>query len=190
MNRRRTLATAETVLALGTVALLFGACGGGSSPGVASVRGSSTSTTIAGGAGNSGGPPTQAQLRAMLKFAQCARKKGLSNFPDPPYRAGELDNLGYTKYSPQMEKADRECHALALASGFVESKAEIEYYLQQDLKTSECMRAHGVTDFPDPSSKGGGPWPLNQSTLNQPDYSSAAKVCGAPPSAPPPRPAG
>ncbi len=183
--------SAPVFFALVLAGLLFAACGGASPPGVASVTGSSTSTTIAGGvAGNSGGPPTQAQLREMLLFAECARKHGLYSFPDPPYHAGELSNLGYYKGSPQIKKANRECHALALASGFVESKAEIQYYLQQDLKISECMRAHGVANFPDPSSQGGGPWPLKPSIMNQPDYSAAAKACGAPPPGLPPHPAG
>jgi hypothetical protein len=96
----------------------------------------------------------------MLKFAECARRHGVLNFPDPPYQDGELNKDGFAKGTPQMEKADRDCHALALASEFVESKAEIDYYLRQDLKISECMRAHGVANFPDPSSTGnGGPWP-------------------------------
>jgi hypothetical protein len=172
------------------VGLFFAACGGSSGPGVASVKGSSTSTTVAGGAANSGSPPSQAQLRAGIEFAECARKHGLHNFPDPPYQDGELNRLGFYKDSPQMDKADRECHALALASGFVETQAEKEYWLQEYLKISECMRAHGVADFPDPSSKGGGPWPLTPSILNQPGYSAAAKICGAPPAQPPPRSAG
>jgi hypothetical protein len=187
-NKRRRLAkTAVGALVFGAAALLLGACGGASPPGVASVTGSSTSTTVAGGiAGNSGGPPTAAQLRAMTKWAACVRRHGLPNFPDPPYQDQELNKLGYTKYSPQMIKADNECHALALAAGAVESKAEIEYYLRRDLEISKCMRAHGVTNFPDPSSQGGGAgWPLAQSISNQPDYSNAAKVCGAPPARPP-----
>ncbi|MGA8297016.1 MAG: hypothetical protein WB770_08250 [Acidimicrobiales bacterium] len=170
--------------ALAIVGLVLAACGGGSGPGVASA-GSSTSTTIAGNvAGNSGGPPTAAQLEAMTKWAACVRKHGLPHFPDPPYQNGELNKMGYTKYSPQMIKADNACHALALAAGAVESQAEREKYLAQDLKISQCMRAHGVTHFPDPSANGGFVQSVSQSQSleSNPNYSAAAKVCGAPPS--------
>jgi hypothetical protein len=166
---------------------------------VANISGSSVPTTNAAGiSGNSGSPPTAAQLVAMTKWAACVRKHGLPNFPDPPYQNGELNKLGYTKYSPQMVKADNACHALALAAGAVESQAEIDTYLKQDLKVSECMRAHGVTNFPDPTShsQSGGPsagWEMNASIMNQPDYANAAKICGAPPgisTAPAPKPNG
>jgi hypothetical protein len=195
MSRRHMATTAVTVLALGTVALLFAACGGASSPGVASVKGSSTSTTIAGGvAGNSGGPPTQAQLQAMTKFAQCLRKHGLPNFPDPPYSSGELRNLGYAplghpgKYAAQMAKATNACHELALAAGFVQSQAEQEQHLAQMLKISECMRANGVSNFPDPNAQG---VIISPSIVANPSYSAAVKKCGGPPSAPAPtQPAG
>lgn len=171
-------------LALAAVALLFNACGGSGGPGVVSITGSSTSTTVAGGvAGNSGGPPTAQQLVAMTKWAACVRKHGLPNFPDPPYQNGELNKLGYTKYSAQMVKADNACHALALAAGAVESQAEKEKYLAQDLKISQCMHVHGVTNFPEPSANGGFVQSVSQSQSleSNPDYSAAAKACGAPP---------
>jgi hypothetical protein len=189
MNQRRTAAAAATVFTLATVALLFAACGGGSSPGVASIKSSSTSTTIAGGvAGNSGGPPTQAQLQAMTKFAQCVRKHGLPNFPDPPYSNGELRKLGYgpagpanpsPKFAVLMQEATNACHTLALAAGFVHSQAEQEQHLAQMLKISECMQANGVSNFPDPNAQGG--FMLSPSIVANPSYSAAAKKCGGPP---------
>ena len=182
--RTRKLRAAGVGLALAAVAVLFAACGSGSAlPGVAKI-GSSTSTTTAGGAaGSSGGPPTAQQLVAMTKWAACVRKHGLPNFPDPPYQGDELNKLGYTKYSPQMIKADNACHALALAAGAVESQAEKEKYLAQDLKISECMHAHGVTNFPEPSANGGFLQSVSQSQSieSNPNYSAAAKVCGASP---------
>ena len=173
-------------LALAAVALLFAACGGSGGSGVASITGSSTSTTTAGGAaGSSGGPPTAQQLVAMTKWAACVRKHGLPNFPDPPYQNGELNKLGYTKFSPQMIKADNACHALAVAVGAVLSKAELEKVIAQELKVSQCMHAHGVTNFPEPSANGGFVQSVSQSQSieSNPNYSAAAKICGAPPAA-------
>ena len=50
----------------------------------------------------------------------CAQAR-TPNFPDPPYQSDELNKLGYTKFSPQMIKADNACHAVAVAAGAVES---------------------------------------------------------------------
>lgn len=178
------LRTAGVGLAVSAVALLFGACGQASPPGVASINASSTSTTIAGGVAGNSGPatPPPAQLRAMLKFAACARKHGLTNFPDPPYGAGELQRLGYYKGSPQVDKADKECPALALASGWVESQAEIERYIKIYLQMAKCMRNHGIENFPEPNGKA--QLNVSESVEEEPGYPAAAKVCGAPPRAP------
>jgi hypothetical protein len=172
---RNTWCTVPIALLIG-VACLMAACG--ESPGVASL-GSSTSTTISGGAGNSGGPPTAAQLKATTIWAGCVRKHGLPNFPDPPFSDGELNKLGFTKNSPQMLAANKACHADALAAGVVQTPAEIQQHLQQMLTVSNCMRAHGITTFPDPDSSGG--FFMSPSVSNTPGYTAAAKTCGAPP---------
>jgi hypothetical protein len=178
----RTRVAAASGLGLAVAALLLAACANRSaSPGVASA-GSSTSTTVGGGiAGNSGGPPTPAQLQALTRFASCARKHGLPNFPDPPYSNGELNKLGFRKYSPRMEAATKACHAEALAAGVVQTQAELQQHLAQLLKISECMRAHGITDFPDPNANGG--FVESTSAANQPGYAAAAKKCAGPPGA-------
>jgi hypothetical protein len=46
------------------------------------------------------------------------------------------------------------------------------------LAYSQCMRAHGVTNFPDPNSNGGISLPSNGSVnLNSPQYQAASKAC-------------
>jgi hypothetical protein len=182
VRRNRRIRTGFVVLMALGATLALGACGS-TSPGVANL-GSSSSTTVAGGAfGNSGGPPTPQQLTAMTKWAACVRRHGAPNFPDPPYQNGELNKLGYTKSSPQMIKANKECHALALAAGAVLSKGELEKYIQQDLKISDCMHVHGFVNFPDPNSQGQMSQSVSsaQRMVNSPGYAKAAKVCGAPP---------
>ena len=173
------LAALLFLAALGLVALA--ACGGSASPGVAKV-GSSSSTTVAGSAaGNSGSSTvTPQQLQTMTVFAVCVRKHGLPGFPDPPYSNGELNKLGFRKLSPQMETATNKCHAQALAAGVVQTPAEIQQHLEQMLKIAECMRAHGITNFPDPNANGSFTSPVN-SPVNTPGYAAAAKTCGGPP---------
>jgi hypothetical protein len=111
-------------------------------------------------------------------LAACLRKHGLTNFPDPPYAAGELSGLGFPKQV--VEKYfNGACHKYALAAGAVETPAENQQHLEQMLAIAKCMRAHGVVNFPDPSAQGALMMPV--SVGNEPEYSSAAKMCGAPP---------
>jgi hypothetical protein len=134
--------------------------------------------------GNSGSPLTAAQLRATVIWAGCVRGHGLPTFPDPPYSSGELNKLGFRKNSPEMQSADRACHAQALEAGVVQTQTEIQQHLRQMLKLSECMRAHGITDFPDPEANGA--FINSVSVANNAGYASAARTCAAPPAAKPP----
>lgn len=49
----------------------------------------------------------------------------------------------------------------------------------QGVKYSDCMRAHGVPAFPDPSPGGGFPLRTSGINLQSPAYRSAARACGA-----------
>lgn len=179
-TRWRFLARAAKAVPLAPVVvagMLVAACGGGPSSGVASL-GSSTSTTIA-PAGNSGSKVlTPSQLAAMTKFAQCVRTHGFPKFPDPPYSNGELNGLGFTKQAiTPLENGA--CHADALAAGTVETPAELQQRMAAGLKVAQCMRSHGITNFPDPSSNGG--FLISAAIADEPGYAAASKACGAPP---------
>jgi hypothetical protein len=164
---------------LAAISLLGAACGGGASPGVASV-GSSPSTTAASG-GASVTAVSQTQLQAGVAFAACVRKHGLPTFPDPPYQGGELNKLGFTKQA--LEKyTSSVCRKEALVAGMVESHAEIEQYIEMYLRMATCMRARGIANFPDPT--GQGQLDVSEPVENEAAYPAAAKACGAPPRAP------
>ena len=188
-------------LALIAAALLFTACGSGSaSPGVASV-GSTTTTTqsasagagggggggVAANAGNGapGGGPQSVMVMSggngadMLKYAQCMRSHGVADFPDPSSN-GTILVGGTVSQSPQYPAADETCHKL-LPNGGVPTAAQQAQGIAQLLKFSVCMRAHGISDYPDPTSNGiqipirkGMPSDLDP---NNPRLQSAEKAC-------------
>jgi hypothetical protein len=75
---------------------------------------------------------------------------------------------------------DGACRKYFLAAGgYVATPAENQQRLEQMLRTARCMRAHGIVDFPDPTSQGG--IALPELVAREPGYPAAAKVCGAPP---------
>lgn len=167
------------------VALLATACSSGSAnPGVANVGSSPVATTVA-PTGNSGSDTlTPKQLASMTKWAGCVRKHGFPDFPDPPFADQELNKMGFTKVT--LEKVDEgACHADALASGAVQSEAELQQHLEQELKIAHCMQANGVPNFPDPTASGALLSPASMNT-NTPQYARAAKKCDGPPPGPTP----
>jgi hypothetical protein len=82
------------------------------------------------------------------------RKHGVPNFPDPDSH-GRLGITGINPHSPQFQSAQRACRKLLPNGGKPDPKAQAAF-LKQALKFSQCMRSHGVANFPDPKASGAG----------------------------------
>lgn len=85
-----------------------------------------------------------------VRFANCMRAHGVPDFPDPSATGGIQipDNSGTNPFSPAFKTAQRACRAL-LPRGGGPRKASAQQKAQF-LALAQCMRAHGVTGFPDP----------------------------------------
>jgi hypothetical protein len=88
----------------------------------------------------------------MLKYTQCMRSHGVVNFPDPSSN-GTILVGGTVSQSPQYPAADNTCRNL-LPNGGIPTAAQQARGIAQLLKLSVCMRAHGISDYPDPTSNG------------------------------------
>jgi hypothetical protein len=165
-------------VAVVSVGILVAGCGGGGkSPGVANVGATTTSSshssapanrasspTVGGGSpapssgnGNTGhssfaiagGNPQKA-----LKFSECMRANGEPNFPDPNGQ-GVIQGSGVDPNAPAFEKAQKAC-AKDMGGGVAPSPAQQAKAQSDALAFSQCMRSHGVPDFPDPTFSSGG----------------------------------
>jgi hypothetical protein len=89
----------------------------------------------------------------FLQFSECMRSHGVTNFPDPSARGGiELNaNSGINPFSPSFKAAQSACRKLLPGGGPPQHASEQDK--QRMLQVSECMRAHGVTGFPDPTTQ-------------------------------------
>jgi hypothetical protein len=116
------------------VGLLATACGGGSSP-AASATGGST------------------RVQAALTYAGCMRSHGVPDFPDPD-SDGNF-NIGGNSVTSQETAANQVCNHL-LNVGTQLNAAQTQHALGQLVKYAQCMRAHGVPNFPDPQLSNGG----------------------------------
>jgi len=186
---RRTFA-----LAIPAASLVLAACGA-SSP---SSSTASPSSSIA------GSPASSSKDSAGLAFAACMRSHGISNFPDPQ-AGGSLDlrveaTPGATKVNgvevngPAFQSALQACRSKLPNGGKPPALSPARRTAM--LRFSQCMRAHGLTNFPDPQFGGGGGAVLQIRSgtgldPNSPSFKAAQAACGAPlGKLGPPRPGG
>ncbi|MGA8296632.1 MAG: hypothetical protein WB770_06290 [Acidimicrobiales bacterium] len=158
------------VVAIGT---LLAACTSGPSvPGVASIK--SPAKT----------PRTTASKyqHSALGFSLCMRAHGISDFPEPSAAGPAQITLGSSSdlnpSNPRFQTAFSVCRSVL---GISISPAQRAAQLTRMLKFAKCMRAHGVTDFPDPSGsgvlelhRGAGGGGFNP---NNPVFQSASRTC-------------
>jgi hypothetical protein len=164
-------------------AILLAACGGSSSPGA---------------------PSRAAFHNDGLKFSQCMRANGVANFPDPNSSGGIQINRsqnasggapitsinGAELNSPAAKAAQAKCQHL-LPQPPPLSASQIAQIRAQGLAMAQCMRAHGVPNFPDPDIGAGpggrgiqvkigapGQGPGGGFDPQSPAFQAAVKVCG------------
>ena len=166
---------------------------------MASLNASTTTTTTAttpsstgdsgpgqSSAGNSGSQSQASIGGVTVQFAQCMRTHGVPSFPDPNAQ-GQVTFSGVGPQSASFQAAQRACAKYAPNGGKTLSPAQQAHMVAQALKFSKCMRAHGISDFPDPQVQTGaggvsigiringkGSTDLNP---RSPQFQAAQKVC-------------
>ena len=154
---RRAAAGLLAALLAGT-ALLAAACGGGS-------------------AGSAGSSP----YAKALAYTQCMRSNGVANYPDPNSQGQILMTANVWKEvdfgSPQFAQAAKTCKKLAPNNTI--SPQQYQQTLSQGLKYAACMRAHGITNYPDPSTAGGGiaVGQIPKADADLPQFPAAEQAC-------------
>jgi hypothetical protein len=107
------------------------------------------------GCGSTGAPsgtvtnassPTGKTPQQALRFSQCMRAHGVSNFPDPNGQGIRITPA--IASSPAFQGAQNACKRYLPNGGAPPSTAPGERAAA--LAFAKCMRTHGVPDFPDP----------------------------------------
>jgi hypothetical protein len=193
-----------------TAVIGLAACSGpASTPQVASLGSSAAAGNGNSATTGSSGTPTGNPVQLLDEWAACMRRHGDPGQSDPTVTASkEIDIYmspsvrgGYYGYSGEYGTGGPGLHCRAYltaaqtalnggqplpSSKFDEAKA---------LKFSECMRANGISDFPDPTASGLSFNVNSGSDLNpsNPAFQRVQKVCGkktggGPPVGPPSQP--
>jgi hypothetical protein len=130
------------------------------------------------GSGSSKGSHSPSTGRSTISaspvaYSACVRSHGVPNYPDPD-SSGQLPKtdagqLGVS--NSQYEAAQLACQDLLPPSGSIRQQeyqcmhdhdcpqALVQQMMTWDRKLAQCMRSHGLPNFPDPTDGGpSGPW--------------------------------
>ncbi len=138
-----------------------------------------------GGSSPSGasGPSRPAQFRKQfLDFAGCMRSHGLAGYPDPQFSSSgnsfgvKISPGTLNPDTPAFESADHACHGLLPDGGSPPPSAASAAQRAQALTFADCVRSHGVPDFPDPGRDGGFDLPA-QVDQQAPQFKRAMQAC-------------
>jgi hypothetical protein len=132
------------------------------------------------GCGGSSAPAHSKAYDKSLAFVQCMQSHGMPTFPDPASN-GTISDSGANVNSPQVLSAANACRSLLPAGALQLTEAQKQEFLDNALKKAVCMRAHGISNYPDPSVQADGlPRMSLKGTGIDPDspfFLSAAKAC-------------
>ncbi len=168
----RSRGTVALVAVTAVVALGLSACGGGptNGQGVAALPSTTTRSDVSGagasgsqvaGAGSTSSssagagdvttvPSAASPQEDALKFAGCMRSHGVTDFPDPSSGGGFIFNASAgIIHGPHYQAAQKACQKY-LPPGPGSGPPPSAQAMAQMLKVSQCMRRHGISDFPDP----------------------------------------
>jgi hypothetical protein len=112
-----------------------------------------------GSSSNNNSPSASKDARGYsqaLAFVKCMREHGVPNMPDPTSSGGGVQlsfnsSSGINPQSPAFQAAQNSCKHLLPGGGPSSGHASAQAiaHLRQ---VSVCMRAHGITGFPDPTT--------------------------------------
>lgn len=148
--------------------------------------------TACGATGQPSGTTTNAgsSSKQALALAECMRSHGVSNFPDPTESSGgagfsigatpgssTLTVDGTTFAGPAFESAVKACKLFGGGTGPPPITARQK---RAAVVFAECIRRHGVPNFPDPTFPAGGGIAQGSGSginRNSPAFQKAVAVC-------------
>ena len=174
MQRTRSL-PARAIAGVGAliVAVTVAACGSGGSQ-----HSANTIPRAPGGGSQPAAAPANEQASIATALA-CVRQHG-ANIPDPQIDANgqvHFDQAGIAAVPQAVAQAAE--HACAdLIAKAVASVPKDPNLVADRVKFAQCMRQHGVPDFPDPDPTTGQFSGANQAALkSSPQFSAAQQAC-------------
>ena len=131
------------------------------------------------GCGGSCAAAGSAAYQKAVGYTRCMRSHGEPSWPGPTSQ-GTFVPTGIDLGSAQAKSANFACSYLLPGSADPLTASQLQQTLNQDLKYAGCMRAHGITNYPDPKVQGQGVAVSLQGLDPQsPQFQAADKTCRA-----------
>jgi hypothetical protein len=134
-----------------------------------------------------GSGPQSGPAAELVKYAQCMRSHGITDYPDPSGAGNSIsigssaqagsgggNNSDLNPDSPAYQAASQACRSLA--PGGSVSAGQLVQDVAAGVKLATCMRAHGFPSFPDPTSQNIFNIP-SSIDMNSSEYESAISTC-------------
>lgn len=161
------------VLSVVTAGTLLSGCGSGDAAADSPNSGPSSSSSSS-GTSNSG-----------VAYAQCMRKNGVTNFPDPEEQSGGGVKLvipeGVDQNSPTFKSAQSACQSLLYQGDTGDAAGSRDFDATKVAAWAKCIRENGVPNFPDPEVNGNTiVIDVNKAGLtgrDDPNFTKAAEAC-------------
>jgi hypothetical protein len=160
----------RAALAIGLLAMAAAGCSQPNKDGVATANGTASPSTSA--------TSTVDEKQRALQFAQCMRDNGVPNWADPKFS----DGGGVSIDAPEGADPAKVDAAMKKCKEFLPNGGEPQKLdparLEQLRKYAQCMRDHGIANFPDPTENG---FQINGNTSGldpaSPAFQAADKEC-------------
>lgn len=145
---KHAMKTLSSVIAVAVAAGAVCACGGPSGPAVA-AGGTSPAASAASAS-------SQGVRGALLSYSRCMRAHGVPNFPDlatggTQISAQTLQSEGVDTSSAAYQSAAQACRSLLTGASGGASRVSAGALVT----FAQCVRRHGIRNFPDPVTKNG-----------------------------------
>lgn len=172
--------------------LLVAACSAGPAPSNGVARLDTPDPTAAAASGSPA--PSEDVYQRLLAYSQCMRQHGVPKFPDPisngsgggGLRVAAGPGTGLDPNSASFQAAQQACQSLMPAAKTGTGGTIDPQQFQAMLAYSQCMRSHGLPDFPDPQQAPGGGvtmqlkgGPGSALDPNSPTFQAAQQACQA-----------
>jgi hypothetical protein len=164
--------TAPAIVAAAGLALVAAGCGGSPASRVARLGSTTTKSS-------SSSTAASAQANGAVAFSRCMRSHKVPAYPDPS-SGGVLPK----KTPHQLGVSDSDFRAAQAAcihlvpNGGRPTQAQVQQYRSTMLVYARCIRAHGVSNMPDPDSRGHlGIGPGTDVDVESPRFLAAYRAC-------------
>jgi hypothetical protein len=151
-------------------------------------------TVLAAGCGSSSpaspnGESPASFTAAAFKYSSCMRNHGLPSFPDPAMTDHNGQQVAYLTAtipidpSPAFKSAAKACRRILPTpsnASMTQLAAQQSARARHVLAFAQCLRSHGIPDFPDPTSQGQLTLEMVNAAgvdLHAPTVLTAAKAC-------------